>query len=139
MFPPEIEAAYRVVETRYGKGDAERTIPLGSWRKGGGLAGKRGNVYEHGTETAGVWLIRLAAAAWVREQLSPLFPNLVLMQDGDREATFRVPMNDLDRLLPLIGAKKRAKASEAVLATLAKARAASPIARKPENDVATGH
>lgn len=126
MFDETIEEKWRTVKTSYGLGDFEVTIPLGSWRKGGGLAGKRGHVYSCGKGWAGVWLnggqlkSRIAA-------LTADFPNLKVMQVGDGEMTFRVPTSDLGRLLPALGAKRRFVTSDAKKTALAKARMLSPL------------
>lgn len=137
MFPSEIEAAYRVVETRYGNGESERTIPLGSWRKGGGLAGTRGHVYIHGPETAGVWFIRRTWPEFIAT-LRPEFPNLTMMQEAEGECTFSVPMSDLDRLLPLLKAKRRTVVSEALRNAAKQASKASPIIPKAKTDTVLG-
>lgn len=129
MFSDAIRAAYRVVETKHGGGDGEETIPLGSWRKGGGLAGSRGHVYEHGPASAGVWIIGQGPQRRM-EALRVQFPDLRIMQIGAREGTFSVPMGNLDRLLPILKAKRRFKASEGQLAASRKGAAASPLIPK---------
>jgi len=126
MFPTTIESKYRAVTTRYGEGDFEITIPLGSWRKGGGLAGKKGHVYVHGPGSAGIWLNGRSSRSKL-EALRVDFPDLKVMQSGDGETTARLPISDLDRILPMLGAKRRFKASEAKLVACRKASAASPL------------
>jgi len=132
MFSDAIRAAYRVVETKHGGGDGEETIPLGSWRKGGGLAGSRGHVYEHGPGSAGVWIIGQGPRQRM-EALRVQFPNLRILQVGSREGTFSVPIDDLDRLMPVLKAKRRFKPSEAKLAACRKASATSPLIPKPRS------
>lgn len=104
-FPDHIRAKYRVVITRYGNGEFEESIPLGSWRKGGGLAGKKGHVYVKGEREAGIWLISGCICNKAAKLLAEV-PSLTVMQCGDGEATMSVPWSDLELVLPLIGAKK---------------------------------
>lgn len=136
MFPTTIENDYRVVTTRHGEGDSEVTIPLGSWRLGGGLAGKLGHVYEHGPGSAGIWLNGKKSKTRL-EALRVDFPDLKIMQAGDTETTAKVPMSCLATLLPRLKAKRRFTASEAQMAAARKGTAASPIIPKPVDPTAT--
>jgi hypothetical protein len=130
-FSAAIKENYRVVRTQHGVGeqDAEYTIPLGSWRKGGGLAGKLGHVYEHGPGSAGIWLNGRQSKSKL-EALRADFPDLKIMQVGGMETTAKVPMSCLEAILPALNAKRRFKASSALLAAAEKGRLASPIAKK---------
>ena len=121
-FSETIESAYRVVITRYGEGDSEETIPLGSWRKGGGLDGSKGHVYRFNPRTAGVW-IKGQGPRQRMEALQVQFPNLRIMQVGCGEGTFSIPDSDLDRILPVLKAKRRPVMTEARLAAIEKASA----------------
>lgn len=126
MFTQAIRDKYRVVRTQLGTGeeDAEYTIPLGRWRKGDGLAGKKGRVYLHGPQWAGVWLVGRSLKRRV-ERLRVDFPDLKIMQVGDGELTFRVPISDLGLLLPILDAKKRPVMTKGRLAALKRATAKS--------------
>lgn len=137
MFPESISDGFRVVTTSHGQGDSETTIPLGSWRKGGGLEGSKGHVYEYGSDWAGIWLKGRSSKRKL-EALKPDFPDLKVMQAGEGETTAKVPFSVLDGILPLLGAKRRFKASEAQLAAARKGTAASPLIPKPEPPTATG-
>jgi hypothetical protein len=132
IFPSTVEENYRVVRTQHGEGegDAEYAIPLGSWRKGGGLAGKLGHVYEHGPGSAGIWLNGRQSKSKL-EALRADFPDLKIMQVGDGSTTAKVPMSSLEAILPALKAKRRFKASSALLAAAEKGRLASPIGKKP--------
>ena len=126
MFTETIAEQFRVVTTNYGQGDAEQTIPLGSYRKGGGMEGRKGHVYIGGIGWAGIWLKGGHSLRHLKA-LQADFPDLTIMQVGEGETTAKVPFSILGRILPLLGAKRRFKASNARLATLAKARLSSPI------------
>lgn len=128
MFPEHIEERYWVVKTNYSPGESEYTLPLGSWRKGRGLAGKRGHVYVKGDKEAGVWLIFGNVTHKLAELIAE-FPTIKTMQCGDGEATFSIPWSDLDGLLPRIWAKRRSTSKGASPEALAKARASSPIGK----------
>ena len=136
MFAEAIREAYRVVQTRHGSGETEYTIPLGSWRKKLNLKadqknlpwpgeGSRGHVYEYGQGWVGVW--------WkgrYSDLIPPLrdkFPDLRVMQRGMGECTFRIPIENLDAILPILKAKRRFKPSEAKLAACQKASESSPV------------
>lgn len=119
VFPQTVVENYRVVITRYGNGEFEETIPLGSWCKGGGLAGSKGHVYDYDKDWAGVWLVGRESAAKAAALMRD-FPSIVPMQNGDGECTFRVPMTDLKALLPHLKAKRRFKTSEARMAAIQK-------------------
>mgnify|MGYP001608490084 CR=1 FL=1 len=110
-FSAEVRDAYRIVTTRYGLGESEETIPLGSWRKGDGLAGKRGHVYLHGPNTAGIWLIGGRLDGKV-DALHRLCPELAMMQRGFREMTLKCPISSLPHLLPALNAKRLKKLSD---------------------------
>jgi hypothetical protein len=132
MFDDAISAKYRIVKTNLG-GETEETIPLGSWRKGGGLEGSKGHAYKYGNGWTGVW-IKCRGPRERMNQLRADFANLVPMQVGAGEGTFRVPDSDLDRLLPMIGAKRRRTMSEAAKSSIAKAQeAAKPFRFKAKN------
>lgn len=128
-FPQSVRDVYRVVETRYGNGEYEETIPLGSWRKGRGLAGRRGHVYIKGPKEAGVWLIH---KQWptVFADIQVSCPTAKLLQCGSGEMTFSVSWDDLDALLPFLGAKRLRAMTESQKAALAKARESSPIMKR---------
>ena len=113
---------YRVVKTKYGNGESEETIPLGRWKKNGGLAGKRGHVYVKSDTHAGVWLISGRIHKLTAELIATI-PSIEVMQCGDGEATLSIPWGDLPKLLPMIGAKKLRVASPATLDALARGRA----------------
>lgn len=133
MFNEAIAENYRVVTTRYGQGDEEQTIPLGSYRKGQGMEGRKGHVYVGGNRWAGIWL-KGTHSLRLLENLQTAFSDLTIMQVGEGETTARIPFSDLDAILPMLGAKRRFKASNARLATLEKARAASPIGKPSRNE-----
>ena len=118
---------YRVVKTTHASGDTETTIPLGSWRKGGGLEGSRGHVYHYGNGWAGIWT-KGPNPRGKMDALRVMFANLVPMQVGAGEGTFRVPMGDLPRLLPILKAKRLRTMTEGAKNALVKARKASPLA-----------
>ena|SRR3990172_7785193 len=125
-FSDAIAKKYRVVTTTLG-GGTEQTIPLGVWKEGDGLEGHKGHVYDFGRGFAGVWIkTRFVESAIA--SLQARFPAIVPMQVGDGEGTFRIPMDDLDRLLPVLKAKKRRVASPAQLEAIRKARLALPVA-----------
>jgi hypothetical protein len=129
MFAEAIAQKYRLVRTQHGTGeeDAEYSIPLGSWRKGRGMEGSKGHVYEYGPGWAGVWIKGRSPG----RKIAPLaiqFSNLRTMQVSDHEATFRVPIDDLDALLPILNAKRLPAMTEARKSALSKARQASPLA-----------
>jgi len=128
QFPDSIEATYRVVRTQHGIGeaDAEYTIPLGSWRKGRGLEGSRGHVYRYGHGWSGVWIKRLSPRRFI-DGIRGQIPEMAIMQVGTGAATFRVPMDDLADLLPMLNAKRLRTTTDAMRNALAKARAASPL------------
>lgn len=125
-FPEPIEKTYRVVKTSFGEGEFEETIPLGSWKKGGGLAGKKGHVYRYSYGWIGVWLIGRGAKRFA-ESLRSKAPNLTMMQEGDGEITFRIPDSELEAILPDIKGKRRTVVSEALKNAAQNARLSSPI------------
>ena len=102
-FPPSIIDRYRVTTERLAPGESEQTIKL---------TGKRGHVYHHSFGWAGVWLNHNSPDRKLTE-LKAEFPNLIVQQVGMGEATFRLPMADLELLLPRIRASRRPKLSDA--------------------------
>src|SRR5262245_56670852 len=126
MFTDEIRANYRIVLTQYGNGESEETLPLGSWKKGSGLAGKSGHVYAKGKHEAGIWLIRRNWRPLV-DDLMKLAPSLRILQPATGEITLAVSWIELPALLPVLGAKRRRKASAAQLAAAKKGYMASPL------------
>ena len=101
-FPPSISDRYRVTTERLAPGESEQTIRL---------TGGRGHVYHYGPGWVGVWLNYNSPDRKLAE-LKAEFPNLIVQQIGLGEATFRLPMADLEKLLPKIRAFRRPKLSD---------------------------
>ena len=68
-------------------------------------------MYHYGPGWVGVWLNYNSPDRKLAE-LKAEFPNLIVQQIGLGEATFRLPMADLERLLPIIRAYRRPKLSD---------------------------
>lgn len=101
-FPPSIIDRYRVTTERLAPGESEQTIKL---------TGKRGHVFHFGPGWAGVWL-NCGTIHRKLDELKQAFPSMIVQQVGMGEATFRLPMADLERLLPRIPASRRPKLSD---------------------------
>lgn len=97
--PTAIVETYRTRRERLAPSESEITIPL---------RGKRGHGYLYGPGWAGVWLNTHRPNASL-SRLQPDFPRLIVQQVGDGECMFRVPFQDLVRLLPKLGARIRAR------------------------------
>ena len=95
--PAAIIEKYRIRKERLAPGETETTIPL---RR------NRGHVYIYGAGWAGVWL-NTKCPNQSLTRLKRDSPRLVVQQVGVGEGTFRLPFEDLDRLLPQLGARRR--------------------------------
>lgn len=103
-FPESVVKKYRIQRERLVTDPAEfeETIPL---------TGGRGHIYFYGPGWCGVWLNTGTPTAMMK-RLKADFPNLVVQQVAAGECTFRVPMSDLDKLLPVLRPFRRRRLSD---------------------------
>ena len=76
------------------------------------LTGRRGHVYLHSERFAAVFYVRNRAAATLRT-LRDRIAGLVVMQDGDGEATARFPIEQLETALEVRRAMRRPRSAAA--------------------------